>query len=247
MTRSAQARRIAAFAVAAIAVVTSAVGPARLAEAVGLTQAAPTPSSAVGYLPEATPVRVQSPKISIDGLQRVQTNQPITLADGSQSPSDTVLLRFSAIRLKPLQLSRAGAGGDKLLITNSGTSDANGAVIGGPGDTVTLWGRIRTLDICLQAQVVSGLIGGLPVVGGLLGGIVDNLANVVDGLNPLANVCPSLTELLPVLDLATSTGIALPTTINAANLDIDVYALTVEAPDGTTSLDLPLGQVVLTS
>jgi hypothetical protein len=49
------------------------------------------------------------------------------------------------------------------------------------------------------------------------------------------------------LSLLTRAGGKLPDVLRGKNLDIDVYALTVKAPDGSTSLGLPLGRLTVTA
>jgi hypothetical protein len=64
---------------------------------------------------------------------------------------------------------------------------------------------------------------------------------------PGADPCPDVSRIVPVLAALTQGGGKLPRVLRGKNLDIDVYALRVTAPNGATSLNLPHGHLAVTS
>lgn len=242
-------RRLLLVALAAVVAATTAVGPSRLAGAVGLasTAAAPAP----GFLPEPAFVKVTAPSLRLTDLSAILEDQPIPLAGGGRSPAGsvanqgTVLLQFQSIDLDNLTISQSGAGPFSLAITNPGAGD-QAATIGGPGETSDLWGVLNRLDLCLNISNLEGLAGGLPVVGGLLSSVLRLIHALVPiSSDPNSGPCFSLVSLIPVLSALVKAGIPLPSPIPANNLDIDVYALHVTAPNGSTSLSLPNARLVV--
>lgn len=130
---------------AALLAVTTAVGPSRLASAVGLAPAATEP----GFLPQPLPVRVTAPVVRITLLSSILDNQRIPLAGGGQSPNNTVLLEFAGIELDEVRKTQETRE-FSLLIANDGAGDSAES-IGGPGQTVQLWGVLKHLEVCLAS------------------------------------------------------------------------------------------------
>jgi len=209
--------RAAALVVVAVVAVATAVGPGRLAAAF---PTAPTAGPA-GFLPAPTPVRVTAPTLRIIDLRAIVEDQPIALAGGGRSPrgsaasGGTVLLRFARIELDNLTIGGSQAGAYALAITNSGAA-AQAATIGGPGGGVELWGVLHHLEVCLPHGSLPGAAG----------------------------ACPEARALFPALGALVRSG-SLPRTIEARNLDLDLYALRATAAGSVPSLSLPAGRVVV--
>ncbi|MGI8679658.1 MAG: hypothetical protein ACR2LX_13440 [Jatrophihabitans sp.] len=248
-------RRIGLVLLVGLVVATTAVGPTKLAAAVGLRS---SPAMSPGFLPEPTPAEVRAPSLRLYSLRTITENAQIPLAGGGQSPSDTILLQFAKIELDDLTIDQArsqsslGQGSQaiapfNLNIANPG-SGADAAVIGGAGENVDLYGVLHSLDFCLSIANLTSLAQGLPVVGGLLGTVLGLIGKLVPvpiqgGAN---SPCFPLASLLPIIGALLKAGIPLPSPIPANNLDIDVYALHVTAPSGSTSLELPTGELTVT-
>jgi hypothetical protein len=77
-----------------------------------------------------------------------------------------------------------------------------------------------------------------------LWGVLKRL-NVCLASLPGSEACPDVAGGIGALSLLTRAGGKLPDVLRAKNLDIDVYALTVNAPAGSTSLGLPLGRLTV--
>lgn len=201
-------RRLVLVLVAALLAITTAVGPSRLATAMGVAPAAGDP----GFLPEPLPVTVTAPTLRITLLSSFLDNQRIPLAGGGQSPRETVLLEFSGIELDQVRIAQDAAG-LAMAITNAGSGE-DAARIGGTGQTVRLWGVLRRLEVCLASL-------------------------------PGSEACPDVANATGALSLLVRSGGKLPEVLRGKNLDIDVYALQVSAPDGSTSLSLPRGRLTV--
>jgi hypothetical protein len=201
-------------------VVGSAVGPSRLAAAVGRATGAAAPA---GFVPEATPVRVVAPSVRIIDLAAIAENQPIALAGGGRSPAGTaltggtLLLRFARIELDNLTLSQQRTGLFSLTIANSG-SGAGAATIGAAGGTVELWGVLHSLQVCLPQTLLH---------------------------SPSGAPCNDVRPLVPALALLVARGTKLPSPIDGKNLDIDIYALKADVGGTADSLSLPSGRVTV--
>ncbi|MGQ0625634.1 MAG: hypothetical protein ACT4PP_13425 [Sporichthyaceae bacterium] len=231
-------------ALAAAALVATAVGPSRLA---GAVTGAPTATPA-GFLPAPIPVTVTAPTLRIRDLVAVLVDQPIALAGGGRSPGGppsaggTVLLGFARIDLDRARIAQSRAGEFTLAITNAAAAD-RAAVIGGVGGEVELWGVVNTLDICLPASTLRDLVlrnlgdaAARRIVAGLL----------ADGADSKAPPCTAAKPLLPALAALIRQGGKLPALVRARDLDIEVYALRANAGSGALSLSLPAGRLLVT-
>jgi hypothetical protein len=201
-------------------IVGSAVGPARLAAAVGLAPGAAAPA---GFVPEATPVRVMAPSLRITDLTAILENQPISLGGGGMSPrgtalaGGTLLLRFARIDLDNLTISQKRPGLFGLTISNSG-SGTTAATIGATGGTVELWGVLHSLQVCLPQTLLH---------------------------SPGDAPCNDVRPLVPALAALVAGGTKLPSPIDGKNLDIDIYALKADVGGTADSLTLPTGRVTV--
>ncbi|HVE24419.1 MAG TPA: hypothetical protein VNC22_03400 [Sporichthya sp.] len=123
-------------------------------------------------------------------------------------------------------LEFAGIELDGLHITQNGSSFALAISNGGGGD--------RAATIGGAGQTVH------------LWGVLKRL-NVCLASLPGPEACPDIARGVGALSLLIRAGGKLPEVLRGKNLDIDVYALTVKAPKGSTSLGLPLGRLSVTA
>ncbi|HEY2833977.1 MAG TPA: hypothetical protein VGJ14_16220 [Sporichthyaceae bacterium] len=160
-------------ALAGLLAVGSALGPSRLAGAVTRPAAAPAP----GFLAAPTPVHVTAPTLRITALSAIQSRQPVALAGGGKSPSNTLLLEFARIDLDKLSISQRSSGA-ALAISNAG-SGAGAAVLG--GQDVLLWGVVHRLDVCLPPAPCTDLHSILGLLGQLVkSGALPHVINAKD-------------------------------------------------------------------
>ncbi|KAA0023825.1 hypothetical protein [Antrihabitans cavernicola] len=244
--------RATVVACAALLIVGTAYGPAKVASALGLHQApAPAPES-VGYLPPPFPVVVKSPTVRLTNLQKVVVNHPIPLTNGAASPPDTIYLRFNEVDLDNLTITelQPRAPQEPLYsfeIANRG-SGAETAAIGNKTATTELWGKVNSLKICITAQTLATVVN---TYAGVLGGRLDSLLQLIGSIfapfanSPLGPVgpCVQLTALLPVLEVLIDYGVPLPNVLPVTDLDVNVYALSVATSPDSPSIKLPKAEV----
>lgn len=229
---------------AAAVLMTSAVGPSRLA---GAVTGAPTAQPA-GFLPAPIPVRVTAPTLRILGLSTLLEDQSIALAGGARSPGGrsaqggTVLLGFARIDLDRVSISQSRAGEFALAITNAGSGDS-AAVIGGVGGSVELWGVLTSLEVCLPASTLRELAT-RNIGDAVARRIVTELLSGRDSANP---PCTPVRPLIPALAALLRQGGKVPELLRGRGLDITVYAMRANAGAGALSLSLPLGRLLVTS
>jgi hypothetical protein len=221
-------RRGLAVLLGAAAVMTLAAGPPRIASALGLrADSAATGTPVPGFLPEQHTVEVKSPHVVLHGLFGLDTSAPIALAGGASSPSDTVLLEFSAIQLDDLSIVQNGPAG--LAILNHGSGPVDGAFVGTPNRTTTyLWGEPKSL--CMNLGDVLGLLS-------------PALRLLVQAAN---GACLPISRLLPLLGPLINKGTFRDVALGASNLDIDVFALRVDST-GADTVVLPHGDITVGS
>lgn len=176
------------------------------------------------------------------GLVRAAENGPAFLPEPLPvrvtAPTVRISLLKSILDNQPIPLAGGGQSprGTVLLeftgieldgaqITQTGTSFSLAISNGGSGD---------------QAATIGG--AGQAV---RLWGVLKHLEVCLASL-PGSEACPDVSRGVGALSLLIRTGGKLPDVLKGRNLDIEVYALTVTAPSGATSLGLPLGRLVVT-
>lgn len=237
---------------ASVLILGTAWGPAKIASAFGAHESPPSPADAPSFVPPPFPVLVESPTVRLSALQKVIASRPVELSDGTMSPPDTVYLRFSQVELDNLKIRELEPrlGGQPpyvFTITNAG-SGSQTATIGNKGAVTELWTTVRSLAICITAQTLDTVI---TTYAGVLGGRVDGLLQLVGSIfgplaaSPLGPVgpCVQLPALLPVLEVLLDYGVPLPGVLPVADLDIEVYALSVKTAPNAPSITLPRASI----